>query len=78
MPELTQKSIELFFQEYGVTDPDVKARLLPMVTDIIYDYNMHIIELEKETDEYKKKQIVTGTEELTEKIKEIFETELNA
>ena len=50
MDELKQKSIELFFQEYGVENPDVKARLLTEITDIVYDYNMHVINLEKETD----------------------------
>ena len=78
MPELTQKSIELFFQEYGVTDPDVKARLLFEVTDIIYNYNQNVIKWEKEVDAYKKNQLLTSIEELSAKIKEIFETELNA
>lgn len=77
MSELTQKSIESFFKEYGVTDPDIKAHLLFKVTDIIYNYNQDVIKLEKEQDEYKKKQLYTSLKELSAKIKQIFEKELN-
>lgn len=73
MPALTQKTIEQFFGEYSVTDPDIKVKILPTVTDIIYDYNMHVINYEKEKDEYKKKQILTGIKEVEAKIKENFE-----
>jgi hypothetical protein len=77
MDELKQKSIELFFEEYGVADPDIKARLLTEITDIIYDYNMHVINLEKETDDYKRNQILEGIKEVEAKIKESIEDELN-
>ncbi|HBK35261.1 hypothetical protein A2239_02400 [Candidatus Uhrbacteria bacterium RIFOXYA2_FULL_40_9] len=77
MSELTQKSIESFFEEYGVTDPDIKAHLLFQVTDIIYNYNQNVIKWEKEPDEYKKKQLLTSLEEISKKIKQIFEKELN-
>lgn len=70
--QLSQKTIEFFFEKYGVKDPDKKAKLLPEVTDIIYDYNMHVVNLEKETDEYKKGQILEGIKELEAKIEEIF------
>jgi hypothetical protein len=76
MSELKQKSIELFFEEYGVTDPDKKAHLLTEITDIVYDYNMHIINLEKETDAYKRNQILEGIKEVEAKIKDSIEDEL--
>ncbi|MFA5129569.1 MAG: hypothetical protein WC477_01470 [Patescibacteria group bacterium] len=67
-----QRTIEAFFQEYGVNDADTKAKLLPLLTPIIYNYNQHVIEIEKETDEYKKKQIIRGLDEIGEKIKKIM------
>lgn len=67
-----QKTIEQFFDKYGVQKPDDKAKILPMVTDIIYDYNMHVVEWEKETDDYRKKQIETEMKELEDKIDENF------
>ncbi|MFH0857344.1 MAG: hypothetical protein V1848_01190 [Candidatus Magasanikbacteria bacterium] len=76
MSAFEQKTIEHFFQKYEIVDPDMKARLLPLVTDIIYDYNMHVVRLEKETDEYKKHQFITGLEEIEAKLNKIFTTEL--
>ena len=72
MAEYTQKTIEHFFTQYNIVDPDIKAKILPEVTDIIYDYNMHVVNLEKEQDEYKKKQIMVGIQEVESKIDEIF------
>jgi len=77
MSAFEQKTIEHFFQKYEIVDPDMKAKLLPLVTDIIYDYNMHVVKLEKETDEYKKNQLVTGLQEIETKLDTIFRTELS-
>jgi hypothetical protein len=73
--QLSQRTIEYFFDKYGVTNPDIKARILPQVTDIIYDYNMLVVNLEKETDEYKKNQIINDIKEVEDKIQETFEDE---
>jgi hypothetical protein len=75
MSELKQKSIELFFEEYGITDPDKKMHLLTEITDIVYDYNMHIVHLETETDDYKRNQLLEGLKEVEAKIKETIEDE---
>lgn len=72
-PNLQQKSIEQYFADYGVVDPDKKMKLLPELTDIVYDRNMHIVWYEKSDDEEKKKQYIDGLQELEQKIKEIFE-----
>jgi len=74
MSEFSQKTIESFFQEYGVTDADKKAKLLPLVTDVIYDYNMRVVDYEKATDDYRKKQIAEEIGEIETRIKKIFET----
>lgn len=73
MSLLTQKSIEMFFEEYAITDQGKKACLLPLVTPLIYNYNMNVIKLEQEQDPYKQKQLQTSLTELAEKIKEIME-----
>jgi hypothetical protein len=75
--DIIQKTIESFFAQYGVSDPELKVKILPEVTDLIYDYNMHVVKWEKETDEYHKKQILTGIEELEKKISEVFEEMAN-
>lgn len=75
MPMYEQRTIEHFFQEFGITDPDSKARLLPLLTHIIYGYNQQVIAAEKEQDEYRKKQIEREIEEIREKIKQVIETE---
>jgi len=73
MQNLQQKSIEQYFADYNILDPDEKVKILPKLTDIIYDRNMHVIWYEKADDELKKKQLQEGLEELDEKIKEIFQ-----
>ena len=73
MEEYRQHTIEFFFDKFGLKDPDQKAKILLEVTDIIYDYNMHVVALEKEQDEYKRNQVLAGLKELEDKIKEVFE-----
>ncbi|MBU4315062.1 hypothetical protein KJ673_01515 [Patescibacteria group bacterium] len=70
----TQKTLEQYFAELGVTDADKKTKLLPLITDLIYDRNMHVVNLEAETDEYKKHQIEEGIAELEGEIKRQFES----
>jgi hypothetical protein len=70
-----QRTIEAFFQEFGVKDADLKARLLPLLTHVIYGYNKNVIEFEKEQDEYRKKQFERGLEEIVAKIKQIIQSE---
>lgn len=69
----TQKTLEQYFAEFGISDTQVKTRLLPFVTDLIYDRNMHVVKLDEETDEYKRKQIEDGIGELEAEIKTQFE-----
>ena len=77
MPEkLEQHTIEYFFEKYNFINSDLKAKILPTVTDTIYELNMHIVELEKETDEYKKNQIMTDIKELKDKLDENFKEEI--
>lgn len=66
-----QKTIESFFEEYGIVDPDDKAKLLPEITDIIYKYNMSVIRFEQE-EGYKKKQAEVSVNEWKGKIDEVF------
>lgn len=73
MPKLEQKSIEQYFSEYKIVDPDEKMKILPMVTRVIYDRNMMVVEYEKEEDDYKKKQLLTDIEETDKKIGDIFQ-----
>ncbi len=70
--EISQHTIEYFFKKYNILDADKKMKFLPSLTDIVYDYNMHIVKLEKETDEYKKKQIISGIDEILAKIDKIL------
>ncbi len=69
---MEQKSLEQYFQEYGVTDPDVKIKILNEITDLVYDRNMHVVRLDKLDDEYVKKQTMEGIRELDDKIDRIF------
>lgn len=72
MPKLEQKSIEQYFDEFKIKDPDKKMKILPEVTRVIYDRNMLAVEHEKEEDNYKKKQILNDLAELDQKIEQIF------
>jgi len=72
MGTLTQKSIEQYFAQYNITDPDQKAKLLQEITEIIYDRNIYVVQIEKEDDEYKKKQLLTDVQEMDKKIDEII------
>lgn len=77
MSEYEQRSIEYFFQEHGVEDPDMKARLLSKLTHIIYGYNQSIVKLEKETDEYRKQQLEREIKEIHDKIDRTIKDELS-
>ncbi|MCW1892062.1 MAG: hypothetical protein KIH65_002360 [Candidatus Uhrbacteria bacterium] len=77
MSTFEQRTIESFFQEYGVESADVKARLLPILTPVIYAYNQNVIDFEKETDEYRKNQVQRGIEEMAAKIKYVITSEGN-
>ncbi|OGH86300.1 MAG: hypothetical protein A2493_03555 [Candidatus Magasanikbacteria bacterium RIFOXYC12_FULL_33_11] len=70
-----QHTIEFFFKKFGVTDSDRKAKLLPLVTDVIYEYNMHVVRLEKEKDENRKSALLTDMQEIEAKIANIFTKE---
>lgn len=72
MAQFSQKTIESFFKQYKISNPDLKAKILPEVTDIIYDYNTLIIKAEKEGNDYKKKQIMRDIKEVEAKIDDIF------
>jgi len=65
---VSQKTIEFFFKKCEVIDENKKAQLLTSLTDTIYDYNMSVVEYEKETDEDRKVQILEEIKELEEKI----------
>ncbi|MFA7245423.1 MAG: hypothetical protein WC070_04585 [Candidatus Magasanikbacteria bacterium] len=67
-----QHTIEFFFKKFGITDPDKKAQFLPEVTDIIYDYNMHVVKMEKEKDESRKTALLSDLQEIETKIANIF------
>jgi len=41
---------------------------LPLVTDVIYEYNMHVVRLEKEKDENRKSALLTDMQEIEAKI----------
>lgn len=72
MAQFSQKTIEHFFKKYKINNPDLKAKILPEVTDIIYDYNTLIIKYEKEANAYKKRQILRDIKELEDKLDDIF------
>jgi len=76
MAKYTQKTIEKFFEEYKIKKADDKAKLLPILTNVIYDHNIAVVKYEQEQDDFKKKQLETEIAEILDKIKEIFEDEL--
>jgi hypothetical protein len=78
MPEISQKTIEYFFDKYGVKSEAQKTKILLEATDIIYDYNNLVVKYEKEADAYRQKQILTELAETENKIKEIFDDVLAA
>lgn len=70
-----QHTIEFFFKKFGVTDPDEKIKLLPLVTDIIYEYNMHVVKIEKEKNDNRKAAIIANLQEIEAKIANLFTNE---
>lgn len=68
--EISQKTIEHFFKKCKVTDEAKKAAILPNLTDLIYDYNMSVVEYEKEQDKDRKEQILEEINEMEDKIME--------
>jgi hypothetical protein len=70
-----QHTIEFFFKKFGVTDSDKKAKLLPLVTDVIYDYNMHVVKIEKEKNDDHKAAIISDLQEIESRIANLFTNE---
>jgi len=73
--EIKQKTIESFFADHQIEDSDQKAKLLPLLTDIVYEYNTNVVKYEKEQDQYRKEQFLRSIKELEEKIAEIIKEE---
>ena len=69
MEEIKQKSVEWYFQELNVPDGK-KERVLMAITDMVYKLNKRIVELEKETDEYKRKELLKIIDERSTLVKE--------
>ena len=67
-----QKSIEMYFKEHQITDPDLKVKLLPEITSLIYERNNHIVKAEKEDDPHLKEGHLKSAAECEEKIHEII------
>jgi hypothetical protein len=42
------RSIELYFTELGISDPDLKARILPEVSPLVHDRNVLVHKYEAE------------------------------
>ncbi|MFZ5365519.1 MAG: hypothetical protein ACOZBH_05000 [Patescibacteria group bacterium] len=72
MNQIKQKSIEQYFADHGVVDPDAKAQLLPQITQLIYDRNIYVVKAEKEDDQFKKEQITKDAEEMDKRIEQII------
>ena len=74
--KISQKTIEYFLEQHQISNPDQKTKVLPSITDIIYEYNMNVVEYEKEEDEYKKKKIAEELKETESKISETIKEAL--
>ncbi len=74
--EVSQKTIEYFLEKHNISDPDQKAKVLLAMTDIVYEYNMDVVEYEKEQDEDKKKKILEELKETENKIGETIKEAL--
>lgn len=49
-----------------------KEKLLPRITDIVYDRNMLVVKYEEEKDQYRRDQLLAEVGELEEKIAKII------
>lgn len=71
-----QKSVESYFLEFNLQD-SLKEKVLISITDMVYSRNQRIIELEKELDEEKRKEIMKIISEkdvlIKQKMQEIIE-----
>jgi len=67
-----QHTIEFFFKKFGISNPNEKANFLPLITDVIYEYNMHVVKFEKEKDEIRKSAILTNLQEIEAKIADLL------
>ncbi len=68
MAKLEQKTIEQYFQEFGIIDEAVKEKILLKITDLVYDRNRHVVEYESAPDDYRCQQLASEVQELEDKI----------
>lgn len=77
--ELRQKSIEEYFTPYKeqLKDPDLKAKLLYQITDLVYERNQKLVDYEQEQDPVAKngqlEELSDSEETIKNTIKEFFE-----
>ncbi len=69
MEEIKQKSVEQYFIELNVPE-DKKEKILMSVTDMVYKLNKRIVELEKETQQDKKNELLKIINEREQSIRE--------
>ena len=69
MEEIKQKSVEQYFVELNVPE-DKKEKILMSVTDMVYKLNKRIVELEKETQQDKKNELLKIINEREQSIRE--------
>ncbi|MFA7662943.1 MAG: hypothetical protein WCX88_03430 [Patescibacteria group bacterium] len=72
MSLIEQKTIEYFSKKHGINNQVTKVKHLSQITALVYDYNMAVVEYEREKDQYKKNQIKTDLDYIENKISKIL------
>lgn len=69
---MNQESIESYFKKFGITDPDIKIKLLPLITDLIYERNNNVVKSEAEENKDFKEALIAEAKETDIKINEVI------
>ena len=69
-----QKTLEAYFQDFGISDPDKKMALITELNQMVYDRNEAIRKLDDESlEEYQQKHLHEEVAELDGYIQKTFE-----
>jgi hypothetical protein len=73
MDTIAQKTIEYFFKKNEVNSQELKVKVLPQITDLVYEYNMAVVNYEGQSDVYRQAQIKKDIGYIEDKINHLLQ-----
>lgn len=74
---MEQKTLEGYFADFNIEDPDVKMKIIPEINQMVFDRNQAIRKMDDPgAEEYQKEQMSQEVNELEEQIIKVIKKHL--